>query len=103
MLTLWELILGRTVHLEVLEDNEATIKVVRKGYSPKLRSIARTQRVDLGSIKEILVADTATLKYVNTKEQAADVFTKALAPAGWPNAMRLMGLLSPPELCALGL
>ena len=46
-LQLWELLLGRTVTLKVLEDNQATILVVRKGYSPKLRHITRTHKVNL--------------------------------------------------------
>jgi hypothetical protein len=33
------------------------------------------------------------LQYVNTKEQAADIFTKALPPQNWDHALRLMGLL----------
>ena len=44
-LQLWELLLGRAVVLRVLEDNQATILVVRKGYSPKLRHITRTHKV----------------------------------------------------------
>jgi hypothetical protein len=33
------------------------------------------------------------LEYVNTKEQVADVFTKAIPPQGWDHALRLMGVL----------
>ena len=92
MLSLWEKLLGRKVKLHVMEDNQATIKVVLKGYSPKLRSIVRTQRVDLASIKEVFEAGDAEIDYVKTDEQAADVFTKALVPAKWQNAMELLGL-----------
>ena len=38
--------------LRVKEDNQATIKVVRSGYSAKLAPMARNQKVDLGSINE---------------------------------------------------
>ena len=41
-LQLWERLLDRPVKLRVKEDNQATIKVVKKGFSPKLRHIQRT-------------------------------------------------------------
>ena len=78
-----------------MEDNQATIKVVLKGYSPKLRSLVRTQRVNLSSIKEVFDSGDAKIEYVKTDKQAADVFTKALDPAKWQNAMDLLGLIDP--------
>ena len=42
-LELWELLLGRKVELNIKEDNQATIKVIRKGYSHKLRHLNRVQ------------------------------------------------------------
>ena len=95
MLSLWEKLLGRKPELVVMEDNQATIKVVLKGYSPKLRSLVRTQRVDLASIKEVFDCDDAKIEYVKTDKQAADMFTKALEPAKWQNAMDLLGIVSP--------
>ena len=49
-LQLWERLLGRPVKLRVKEDNQATIKVVKKGFSPKLRHIQRTHKVNLGCL-----------------------------------------------------
>ena len=95
MLSLWEKLLGRKPELVVMEDNQATIKVVLKGYSPKLRSLVRTQRVDLSSIKEVFDCDDAKIEYVKTDKQAADMFTKALEPAKWQNAMDLLSIVSP--------
>ena len=37
--------------MRIKEDNTATIKVMRKGYSPKLRHVQWTHKVNLGSIK----------------------------------------------------
>ena len=51
---LWDLLLGRPMALEIMEDNQATIKVVKNGYSPKLRHVSRTHKVDLGSVYEIV-------------------------------------------------
>ena len=88
----WEALLGRPVSLEILEDNQATIKIVKKGYSQKLRHISRTHKVDLSSIKEVIERDTVSIEYVDTKEQAADIFTKALPPHKWDTALDLLGL-----------
>ena len=77
-LQLWEKLLGRTVTLRVLEDNQATILVIRKGYSPKLRHITRTHKVNLSGLSEVFRDDSAELEYCKTDVQAADIFTKAL-------------------------
>ena len=42
---LLQLLLGRPVNAVIHEDNEACITAIRKGYSPTLRHILRTQRI----------------------------------------------------------
>ena len=37
---------------------------------------------------------------MNTKEQVADIFTKALSPQAWDHALLLMGLLYPAAAAA---
>ena len=97
-LQLWERLLGRPVKLRVKEDNQATIKVVKKGFSPKLRHIQRTHKVNLGCLQEIFEEDeSSVLEYVETDKQAADIFTKGLVPAKWPNALALLGIRELPE------
>ena len=91
-LVLWEHLLDRGVHLEIMEDNQATIRVVLKGYSAKLRHISRTHKIDISSIHEVVEHDDVEIKYCVTDEQAADIFTKALAPLKWPNALTLLGI-----------
>ena len=94
MLDLFDLLLqpitGKRVKLTVWEDNQACITVCVKGYSPKLRHILRTHKVNLGSVKEVIEMPEINLNYIVTDEQAADIFTKALAPAKWPNAIELL-------------
>jgi len=92
MMSLWDMLTGRKILLKVEEDNQATIKVVLKGYSPKLRHILRTHKVNLGSIKEVFDEDSAIIEYIVTTEQAADIFTKALAPLKWHNALQLLNV-----------
>ena len=91
-LGLWEVLLKRTVELQVHEDNQATILVVRKGFSPKLRHISRTHKVNLGSLSEVMAEPNIDLRYVDTNEQAADIFTKALPPHKWAAALALLGI-----------
>ena len=102
-LQLWELLLQRSVKLRVMEDNQATILVVKKGYSPKLRHITRTHKVNLSCLSEVFAEGGVTIEYVDTKDQAADIFTKALPPQKWGAALNLLGMRTelPGDLSAL--
>ena len=91
-LQLWELLLARSVTLRVHEDNQATILVVKKGYSPKLRHITRTHKVNLSCLSEVFRDDSAEIEYTHTDDQAADIFTKALPPHKWAAALILLGI-----------
>ena len=91
-LQLWEKLLQRPVDLVIHEDNQATIIVVRKGYSPKLRHIGRTHKINLSSLKECLDDPCINVQYIDTNEQAADIFTKALPPQKWYKALCLLGI-----------
>lgn len=86
------MLLKRTVQLQVHEDNQATILVVRKGFSPKLRHISRTHKVNLGSLSEVMAEPNIDLRYLDTNEQAADIFTKALPLHKWEAALALLGI-----------
>ena len=84
----------RDVQVAYKEDNQATIKVVESGFSQKLRHVLRTHKVNIASLNEVIEGSpSASIDYIDTKEQAADVFTKALEPMKWPNALRLLGML----------
>ena len=79
--------------LKIHEDNQATILVAKKGFSPKLRHISRTHKVNVASIAEMLQPETGVeIEYVITTKQAADIFTKQLAPQKWDAALRLLGI-----------
>ena len=91
-LQLWELLLARSVTLRVHEDNQATILVVKKGYSPKLCHITRTHKVNLSCLSEVFRDDSAEIEYIHTDDQAADIFTKALPPHKWAAALILLGI-----------
>ena len=99
-MSFWDLILDRGIKLRIYEDNMATIKVVNKGFSPTLRHILRTHKVNLSSIKEAIHSDNIELQYIETEQQAADVFTKALCPMKWPAALDMLGIHPKRDLAA---
>ena len=61
----------------VFEDNEAVIKMIIKGRSPTMRHVSRTHRVALDWFFDRINLDTKIhIKYINTKNQLADMLTK---------------------------
>ena len=61
----------------LLEDNEAVIKMIIKGRSPTLRHVSRTHRVAFDWLFDRINFDSKfQIKYINTKNQLADMLTK---------------------------
>ena len=87
-----EQIFDRPVVLECLQDNSAVIAMVASGYSPKLRHMSKTQRIELGSIYEAFEEAGTVLLYIKTDKQRADPMTKNLLPQAWPEALKLLGI-----------
>ena len=61
------------------EDNSAVVGAIMKGYSVKLRHLARTQKLSLASLNEACTT-WCQLIQTPTAEQLGDIFTKALTP-----------------------
>ena len=62
--------------LYVFEDNEAVIKMI-KGRSPTMRHVSRTHRVALDWLFDgINLYSKIQIKYIDTKNQLADIQTK---------------------------
>ena len=86
-----EILTGKETKLICHQDNSAVIAIVHAGYSPKLRHVSKTHRVNLASLYEVFEVDPySRLQYINTDLQKADVFTKALPPAKFPSALKLL-------------
>ena len=63
--------------LYVFEDNEAVIKMIMKGRSPTKRHVSRTHRVALDWLFDRINLDPKIqIKYIDTKNQLADILTK---------------------------
>ena len=67
----------REALLYVFEDNEAVIKMIIKGRSPTMRHVSRTHRVALHWLFDRINLDSKVqIKYIDTKNQLADILTK---------------------------
>jgi len=76
--------------LLIAEDNEAVIKLVKKARSMALRHLPRTHRIDLHWLFEVCSHPRVRMRYVNTKQQAADMMTKSINnPATWNHLLEL--------------
>ena len=63
--------------LYVFEDNEAVIKMIFKGSSPTMRHVSRTHRVALDWLFDRIDVDPKIqIKFIDTKNQLADILTK---------------------------
>ena len=63
--------------LYVFEDNEAVVKMIFKGRSHTMRHVSRTHRVALDWLFDRINLDPKfQIKYIDTKNQLADILTK---------------------------
>ena len=92
MCALWDRLLDRTVDLYIREDNLAAITIAKAGFSPKLRHVSRTHKVNLSPIKDEVIKENCHLVHHPTDKQAADIFTKALEVQKWARATNMLGI-----------
>ena len=63
--------------LNIFEENEAVIKMIIKRRSPTLRRVSRTHKVSLDWLFDRIILDPKIqVKYIDTKNQLADILTK---------------------------
>ena len=82
------------VLLYVFEDNEAVIKMIIKGRSPTMRHVSRTHRVALDWLFDrINLNSKIQIKYIDTKNQLADILTKGnFTRDEWNNLLNLFNI-----------
>ena len=80
----------------IFEDNEAVIKMTIKGRSPTMRHASRTHRVARDWLFDrINLEHRIQIKYVDTKNQLADILTKeSFSRDEWNHLRRLFNILS---------
>ena len=80
--------------LYIFEDNEAVIKMIIKGRSPTMRHVSRTHRVALDWLFDRINLDPKIqIKYIDTKNQLADILTKGnFTRDEWNNLLCLFNI-----------
>ena len=80
--------------LYVFEDNEAVIKMIIKGRSPAMRHVSRTHRVALDWLFDRINLDSKIqIKYIDTKNQLADILTKGnFTRDEWNHLLNLLNI-----------
>ena len=78
--------------LLIMEDNDAVIKMCMKARAPTMRHVQRTHRIDVVSFFERIHSDSSIwIKYINTKCQLADIFTKgSFSVQTWQDLCKLL-------------
>ena len=91
---LWSRVFGRTVSLELREDNAACIQIIKTGKNPATRHMGRTHRVQSAWLHEVFQEPDCILSYQPTDGQASDIFTKAFTDVDkWSSVCGLVGLM----------
>ena len=77
--------------LYVYEDSEAVIKMIIEGRNPTMRHVSRTRRVALDWLFDRINLDSKIqIKYIDTKNQLADILTKGNFTRGeWNHLLSL--------------
>ena len=92
-LDLWEFVLQRLVILELMEDNQSTIQVIKTGKNPTMRHISRTHGVNVSWLHDCYARGIFTMTYQTTDGQSADIFTKVFRDSvKWDHARKLIGV-----------
>jgi hypothetical protein len=93
---LLECFLGIRVPIRCLVDNDQAIAAVKRGYSKRLRHLARTQRVAIGVLHECTndFSMCVSIEHCPSSLQKGDMFTKALHPAPFVAARDSLGLFA---------
>ena len=80
--------------LYVFEGNEAVIKMIIEGISPKMRHVSRTHRVALDWLFDRINLDpNIQIRYIDTKHRIADILTKGnFTRDEWTHLLRLFSI-----------
>jgi hypothetical protein len=92
-LSLLDTIFERKVHLRMMGDNEAMIKICHSGKNPTLRYLNRTHKVGVAWLMEVFNLPKSDIYKIDAKLQAADIGTKRITCIDtWRNNCVLINL-----------
>lgn len=98
MKTLVGRLMSRSVDTLLHEANQSVFWTLKNGYSPKLRSLNRTHKISVAALSEVLEDRLLQATPIPTKEQLADVFTKALSKPLFLELRDRIGVCLPPKV-----
>ena len=80
--------------LIAFQDNESTVKIIRSGYSPALRTLKRTHGISISRLNEVYHHDDSiTMVNCSSEKMAADGLTKAVKDSvTWEADIKMMGM-----------
>ena len=81
VLDLFETSLNRAIALDLMEDNQSTIQIIKTGRNPTMRHMSRTHGVNVSWLHDLYDKKQFSIKYTRTDAQSADIFTKAFRDA----------------------
>ena len=98
-LDLWEVLLGRTPVIRVMEDNQAASRILITGRNPSMRHMSRTQRIDISWLNDLYRKGLYSFVDCPTVFQAADIMTKAnVDKIVWDRNLKLIGIFAEKDL-----
>jgi hypothetical protein len=80
---------------QIYIDSKAAQQAIEASYSIKLRYMAKTQRISIQRLNEILFGNNklnCNVEYINTHDNIADMFTKALDTKAFQKHRRSLGM-----------
>jgi hypothetical protein len=87
---------GRKVHLHMMEDNEAMIKICHSGTNPTVRYLNRTHKVGVAWLMEVFNLPKCDIYKIDAKLQAADIGAKRITCVDtWRSNCVLINLCEP--------
>ena len=98
LLSVCQKLIASTLVLKVYEDNQAVLAIIAKGYSPKLKHLAKFHRINVASTCEAFSVEDILIEYVSTSHQKEDVMNKALPVSVWPHVLGLLSIKSVPVI-----
>eukprot|EP00435_Cladocopium_sp_Y103_P067954 s690_g30.t1 len=90
LLAVCQRLVCQSIVLKCFEDNQAVLAIIAKGYSPKLKHLAKFHRIHVASTCEAFSSEDILIEYTETRHQKADVMNKALPVSIWSNAVTLL-------------
>ena len=91
LLAVCQRLFDATFVLKCYEDNQAVLAIIAKGYSPKLKHLAKFHRINVASTCEAFSSEDILIQYIQTSHQKAGVMNNNALPVSmWSGVLDLL-------------